>query len=90
MGSLYIKGAKLWARYMDEHGVWKGAPTPYRPGDEANTRRFLKTLEAASEAKNSFAKRTGGARKGPITVAEYVVRWTDDRKSSGWPRPATT
>lgn len=26
MGSLYIKGAKLWARYKDQHGAWKGAP----------------------------------------------------------------
>ncbi len=83
MGSLYVKGTKLWARYKDEHGVWKGAPTPYRPGDEANARRFLKTLEATSEAKNSFAKRTDGQRKGPITVADYAVRWTDDRKDLG-------
>jgi integrase len=83
MGSLYIKGAKLWARYKDEHGVWKGAPTPYRPGDEANARRFLKTLEAASEAKSSFNKRAGGEKKGPITVADYAVRWTDDRKELG-------
>ena len=28
MGSLYVKGPKLWARHKDEHGVWKGAPTP--------------------------------------------------------------
>jgi hypothetical protein len=83
MGSLYVKGAKLWARYKDEHGVWKGAPTPYRPGDEGNARRFLKTLEAATDAKSSFIKRTGGERKGPITVADYAVRWTDDRKELG-------
>jgi hypothetical protein len=34
MGSLYRKGAKLWARYKDESGAWCGAPTPYRPGEE--------------------------------------------------------
>ena len=52
MGSLYVKGAKLWARYKDEDGVWKGAPTPYRPGDEANARRFLKTLGSRKPAPN--------------------------------------
>jgi hypothetical protein len=83
MGSLYVKGAKLWARYKDEHGVWKGAPSPYRPGDEANARRFLKTLEAASEAKSSFRRRTTGERKGPIVVAGYAERWVADRKELG-------
>ena len=33
MGSLYLKGSKLWARYKNEQGKWTGAPTPYRPGD---------------------------------------------------------
>jgi integrase len=83
MGSLYVKGSKLWARYKGEHGAWKGAPTPYRPGDEANARRFVKGLEAATEAKSSFRKRTGGERKSPITVADYAGRWTDDRKELG-------
>ena len=73
MGSLYVKGAKLWARYKDEHGVWKGAPTPYRPGDEANARRFVKTLEAASEAKSSFRRRTTGERKGRRDLLETIT-----------------
>ncbi len=41
MGSLYVKGTKLWARYKDEHGVWKGAPTPYRPGGTSLLRACL-------------------------------------------------
>jgi integrase len=56
MGSLYVKGAKLWARYKVEHGAWKGAPTSYRPGDEANARRFVKTLEAARAARDPVAR----------------------------------
>jgi hypothetical protein len=90
MGSLYVKGAKLWARYKDEHGAWKGAPTPYRPGDEANARRFLKGLESATEAKTSFRKRTGSERKSPITVAEYAGRWPMTGRISAWRRRATT
>jgi hypothetical protein len=61
MGSLYIKGSKLWARYKDEHGVWKGAPTPYRPGDEANARRFLKARKPP---------RSGHARPLPLVVPD--------------------
>jgi hypothetical protein len=61
MGSLYTKGTKLWARYKDELGRWKGAPTPYRPGDEAKARRFLKGLEAESDKDRSPSLRTPSA-----------------------------
>jgi hypothetical protein len=73
MGSLYIKGSKLWARYKDELGKWKGAPTPYRQGDDAKARRFLKSLEAESEAKRQFVERDDAPHKGPITVAAYAA-----------------
>jgi len=82
MGSVYLKGSNLWARYKNEQGRWKGAPTPYRPGDEAKARRFLKGLEAESQAKGDFARRNGES-KGPITVAEYANRWVEDRKQLG-------
>jgi integrase len=83
MGSLYIKGSKLWARYKDERGKWKGAPTPYRQGDEAKARRFLKGLEAESEATRHFVERDDVPHKGPITVAAYAARWVNDRKQLG-------
>lgn len=83
MGSLYVKGSKLWARYKDERGKWKGAPTPYRPGDETKARRFLKSLEAESEAKRKFVEEGETDRNGPITVAAYVERWVTDRKQLG-------
>jgi hypothetical protein len=41
MASLYVKGRKLWARFKDESGKWTGAPTPYRPGEEAKVQRYL-------------------------------------------------
>jgi integrase len=82
MGSLYVKGSKLWARYKNEQGKWKGAPTPYRPGDEVKARRFVKELEAESQAKGAFARRNGES-KGPIIVADYANRWVEDRKQLG-------
>jgi integrase len=81
MGSLYRKGAKLWARYKDETGSWRGAPTPYRPGEETQARRFLKRLEVGIDARKQSAD--GGASQGPITVASYATRWIADRKALG-------
>lgn len=78
MGRLYIKGKKLWARFKDEHGRWKGGPTPYRPGDEAKARGFLKRLETQSVAKRSYSEGAGEKDKGPITVASYADRWVAD------------
>src|SRR6266404_1426882 len=83
MGSLYVKGKKLWARYKDEHGKWKGAPTPFRPGAEAKARVFVRLLENQSKAKGDFTRRDDESRSGPITVAVYAKRWVSDRKQLG-------
>jgi integrase len=78
-----LKGSKLWARYKDERGKWKGAPAPYRPGDEAKARGFLKRLENQSDAKRSYSGQSAEEPKGPITVARYADRWVADRKQLG-------
>jgi hypothetical protein len=41
MASLYVKQNKLWARYKDEEGQWTNAPTPYRPGQEREAKRYI-------------------------------------------------
>jgi len=74
MGSLYVKGSKLWARYKDERGQWKGSPTPYRPGDDAKARLFVKRLENQCAAKRSYGEQSGQEPKGPVTVARYADR----------------
>jgi len=83
MGSLYVKGSKLWARYKDERGQWKGSPTPYRPGDDAKARLFVKRLENQCAAKRSYGEQSGEEPKGPISVARYAERWVADRKQIG-------
>jgi len=83
MGSLYVKGSKLWARYKDERGQWQGSPTPYRPGDDAKARGFLKRLENQIAAKRSYGDEAGEEPKGPITVARYADRWVADRQKLG-------
>jgi hypothetical protein len=69
MGSLYLKGSKLWARYKKRAGQVEGRSHFLPPGDGVKARRFLKGLEAESEAKGDFARRNGES-KGPITVAD--------------------
>src|SRR4051794_35445006 len=89
MGSLYIKGSKLWARFKDERGQWKGSPTPYRPGDDAKARLFVKRLEKQCAAKRLYSEQSGEEPKGPITVARYAERWVADASRSDWRPPAT-
>lgn len=83
MGSLYVKGAKLWARYKDETGTWRGAPTPYRPGQEKDARRYLTRLEARTAATAEVATATDAAPGEPISVARYAAKWLKDRESLG-------
>jgi integrase len=80
MGSLYIKGAKLWARYKDESGKWSGAPTPYRAGQEAQARRYLAQLQSCIQAR---ARVSGEELASDITVRRYAARWIADRKALG-------
>ncbi len=80
MGSLYVRGTKLWARYKDHRGKWVGAPTPYRAGEEEKARRFLAKLEAMTEATQTV---NGGAGGGPVTVSRYAERWLGERRALG-------
>jgi integrase len=83
MGSLYLKGKKLWARYKNERGEWAGAPTPYRPGEETKAQRFLSELEATVPAKVEAKSQMDLAPGEPITVARYADRWMAGRRKIG-------
>jgi integrase len=50
MGSLYVRGNKIWIRYKDETEAWVGAPTESRPGEEKRARRHLASVEAHVQA----------------------------------------
>jgi integrase len=83
VGSLYVRGNKIWIRYKDETGKWVGAPTESRPGEERRARRHLASIEghvkASIEAKTKSDVRPGA----PLTVAAYVKRWLADRARLG-------
>ncbi len=83
MGSLYVKGAKLWIRYKDETGKWVGAPTESRPGEEKRALRHLATVEADVKAMVEAKTRADVEPGTPLTVAAYVKRWLADRARLG-------
>ncbi len=83
MGSLYIKGGKLWARYKDGQGKWSGAPTPYGPDAKDKARRFMRELEARARAMAEAGGAAGLAPGEPMTVARYAVKWLADRQALG-------
>jgi integrase len=81
MGSIYPKQNKLWVCWKDEAGKWRNSPTPYRAGDEAKARQFLRHLEAQTEAARAAA--ASGAPVGPLTLAVYARQWLDGRAKLG-------
>jgi hypothetical protein len=80
VGSLYLKGGRLWARYKKAGGKWGGAPTPYLPGDEKKARQFLAVLEADTRVVASAAP---PKRLGTPTVKQYAEGWIKDRRALG-------
>jgi integrase len=80
VGSLYLKGGRLWARYKKKGGKWGGAPTPYLPGDEKKARQFLAVLEADARVATSTSP---PKRLGTPTVKQYAEGWVKDRRSLG-------
>jgi integrase len=81
MGSLYLKRGKLWARFKNELGKWRDAPTPYLPGQEKLAKRYLEQRErrVAAVADASADLPTGQ----PLTVAEYSRKWIKSREPLG-------
>jgi integrase len=83
MGSLYIKGSKIWIRYKDESGKWAGAPTECRPGEEKRARRHLASVEAHVRASIEAQTKAELAPGTPLTVKSYAKRWLADRARVG-------
>jgi hypothetical protein len=79
MASLYVKQNKLWARYKDEEGRWTNAPTPYRPGQEAEAKRYVTRLQRQTDAAREV---TGSGTVSPstMTVTWYARRWIEGRR----------
>jgi integrase len=80
MGSLYVKGNKLWIRYKDESGKWVGAPTKCRPDEKPLARRHLVRVESSIKAQNDARNAAELPPGAPLTVAAYCAKWLADRR----------
>jgi integrase len=83
MASVYPRGKKLWTRYKNEEGVWRGAATPFLIGDEEKARRFGAQLERAARITREAASAAGLKPGERLTVAAYARRWVKDRQDLG-------
>jgi hypothetical protein len=81
MSSVYAKGPTLYVRYKDEEGKWISEATRFRPGQEAEARRYVKRLEARIDATKEITDAAGLEPGTPVTVAQYMERWLKEREA---------
>jgi len=83
MGTLYIRGRRIWARYKDGAGAWKSAKTPYLVGSEEKARRWVRHVERGLTAAAEAGEALGVAPGQPVTVRAYGEKWLKDRAALG-------
>lgn len=78
MGVFARKSGRLYFRLKGLDGKWKNEPTPYRAGQEADAERY------AVAAQRAIDRKRGALPAGAMpTVAEYAVKWLEERKTLG-------
>lgn len=83
MGSVYQKRGKLWARFKNELGKWRDAPTPYVPGQEKLAQRYVDQRERKIRAVVEAGAQLGVPAGQPLTAAEYAEKWLKAREPLG-------
>lgn len=76
MGTVYVRGTKLWLGFKDTRGVWVYRASGYSVGQEALARRRLEALEKAIGGGETSSD-------GMPTVAEYAMTWSKARIAEG-------
>lgn len=76
MGTIYVRGSKLWLGFKDTQGKWVYRASGYSVGQESLAERRLAALEKAI---------TGGetSSDGVPTVAQYAMTWVKARIAEG-------
>lgn len=73
MGSVYRRHKALWVKFKSADGKWEYRRTGLKVGEERDAEVLLKKLE------NLVA--SGGAKAGPITVADWAKEWLESRRA---------
>lgn len=78
MGSVFVRGSKLWLRYKSVSGKWVNKPAKLSVGQERKANALLKKTESQIAATIA----AGGTDSEPLTVARYCTRWTEHRRTA--------
>jgi integrase len=79
MGSIYVKGRRLYLSIKNADGQWRQLASGLSVGDEARARKMLADLEKGAERE----RRVGKAPDGPLTVAKWSAKWLEAREKVG-------
>lgn len=77
MGSIYVRGTKLWFRVKHRSGQWKSIRSDFEVGEEAAARAALKLVEERANAEASIST----SESGPLTLRQYAKRWLEGRRA---------
>jgi integrase len=76
MGSIYVRGNRIWFRTKNRAGKWTSLPSAFDVGDEAAALKELQRLEDHVGAQAAIDP--GGT--GPLTLRKYADKWLEGRK----------
>lgn len=79
MGSIYVKGHRLYLSVKNADGKWRQLASGLSVGDEVRARKMLADLEKSTERD----RRVGRAPEGPLTVSKWSEKWLDAREKLG-------
>src|SRR5450432_3662600 len=81
MGSIFVRGNKLYAKLKTTEGAWIQAATGFSVGDEQQAQRWLADRERKVEAQRAAA--AAGDAPGPMTVRKWAGEWLITRREAG-------
>ncbi len=82
MGSISVRGSKLYAWIKAVDGAWKRIATgqPDTPEGRTAAEELIADLERKVEAERAALARVGASATSPMTVRRWADRWIDDRR----------
>ncbi len=79
MGTVYLRGDKLWIGFQDVDGTRRYKSSGFKLGEEKKAEKVLEKIEA----KIAAAKALGATEAGPPTLRRYAERWLKHRPADG-------
>jgi integrase len=80
MGSIFVRGKKLWFKYKSVGGKWINKPSGYNVGQEKEAKFLLRKTETNVRARIEAGETED---EGPLTVEKYAERWLATRDARG-------